>query len=205
MVYNQFACTYCFCFWFCSLWQTSMASPFAAQQQQMAALLAQQQSMIMAAAAAQNMQAGAFRQGQNVSSSNEKSAVGGVQGSAFGQQWPAADLQALGSLVSKAGVQNGGPSFSQVQFTIALCLWAWNYLDENSCFVDYRFPYVMADSLCFIFVIATKNFRFSPCACTLRISIVIKGLYSDCLIPRMCSQLGMEYDHLNLVQWAWDQ
>lgn len=113
-------------FWFCSLWQTSMASPFATQQQQMAALLAQQQSMIMAAAAAQNMQAGTFMQGQNVASSNEKSGLGNVQGGAFGQLWPAADLQALGSLVSKPGVQNGALSFSQVQFTIVLHLWAWN-------------------------------------------------------------------------------
>lgn len=91
-----------------------MASPFTTQQQQMAALLAQQQSMIMAAAAAQNMQAGAFLQGQNLASSNEKSGVGSVQGGAFGQQWPATDLQALNSLVSKPGVQNGGSSFSQV-------------------------------------------------------------------------------------------
>lgn len=93
--------------------KTSIASPFTAQQQQMAALLAQQQSMIMAAAAAQNIPAAAFLQGQNQASSNEKSGVGSLQGNALGQQWPAADLQALGSLVSKPGVQNGGLSFSQ--------------------------------------------------------------------------------------------
>jgi len=109
-----------------------MASPFATQQQQMAALLAQQQSMIMAAAAAQNVQAGAFMQGQNVASSNEKSGVGSVQGGTFGQQWPAADLQALTSLVSKPGAQNGGSPFLQVWSNIAPPLWAWNYFDGNS-------------------------------------------------------------------------
>ncbi|KAG0602236.1 hypothetical protein M758_10G000800 [Ceratodon purpureus] len=92
--------------------KTSIASPFT-QQQQMAALLAQQQSMIMAAAAAQNIQAAVFMQGQNQASSNEKSGAGSSQGNAFGQQWSAADLQALGGLVSKPGVQNGGLPFSQ--------------------------------------------------------------------------------------------
>ena len=81
----------------------------------MAALLAQQQSMIMAAAAAQNIQAAVFMQGQNQASSNEKSGAGSSQGNAFGQQWSAADLQALGGLVSKPGVQNGGLPFSQVE------------------------------------------------------------------------------------------
>lgn len=92
--------------------KTSIASPFATQQQQMAALLAQQQSLIMAAAAAQNLQAGSFMQGQSAASS-ENSSVKSAQGIAFGQQWPAADLQALGSMVPKPGVQNGGSSFAQ--------------------------------------------------------------------------------------------
>jgi hypothetical protein len=30
------------------------------------------------------------------------------------------------------------------------------------------------------------------------------GFYSGCLILRMCSQLGTEYDRLNQGQWAWD-
>lgn len=106
-------CTYV---WFWSLWQTSIASPFTAQQQQMAALLAQQQQMIMAAAAAKNMQAAAFMQGQNQASGSENSGVASLQGSSFGQQGSAfADLQPLGSLVSKPGVQNGVLSFSQVE------------------------------------------------------------------------------------------
>nr|XP_024366468.1 probable ADP-ribosylation factor GTPase-activating protein AGD5 [Physcomitrium patens]XP_024366469.1 probable ADP-ribosylation factor GTPase-activating protein AGD5 [Physcomitrium patens]PNR26545.1 hypothetical protein PHYPA_030025 [Physcomitrium patens] len=92
---------------------TSIASPFTAQQQQMAVLLHQQQQMIMAAAAAKNMQPAAFMQGQNQSTVTEKSGVGSAQGSGFGQQWPAADLQGLGGLMSKPAAQNGGSSFSK--------------------------------------------------------------------------------------------
>lgn len=82
--------------------------------------------MIMAAAAAKNMQPAAFMQGQNQSTVTEKSGVGSAQGSGFGQQWPAADLQGLGGLMSKPAAQNGGSSFSKVRETITLLLWAWH-------------------------------------------------------------------------------
>ena len=110
---SKFSCTYSLAL-VLSSWQTSIASPFVSQQH-MSALLAQQQSMIMAAAAAQNIQAAASMQGQNQASSNDKSGVGSLLGSAFGQQWPATDLQVLGGLVSKPAVQNGGLTFLQVE------------------------------------------------------------------------------------------